>query len=244
MGCFLVRTRLAWLPVRVRRGIARGAWWSLFPWTSYWRGIYEPAVQVELLKLGDIRGWCCWDLGAHYGLYSIGLARRVGPTGEVAAFEPNPLSFHRLEYHRRLNRLGWLKLFPNAVSDRSEAAELYTYGELENTTTHLPYEDEPAQAACRPIAVECVRLDELVAAGRVRLPDLVKLDVEGHGHRAIAGMSETLARKRPVFILAFHGDPEASAIRQILTRFGYRSRPIGDNLPDATVGDFLFTPPA
>ena len=243
ISCLLTRTRLAWLPVKVLGGVAQGAWWSLFPWTAYWRGIYEPALQEAVLALGDLRGWNCWDLGAHYGLYSIGLARRVGPTGEVAAFEPNPLSFRRLAYHRRLNRLTQLKLFPMAASDRSKSAELYTYGQIESTTTHLPYEGETAQDACRPITVESVRIDEMVADGRLHLPDLVKIDVEGHAHRAIEGMAETLARKRPVFILAFHGDPEAATVRQILFQWGYRSRPIGDVLPNAPVGDFLFTPP-
>jgi FkbM family methyltransferase len=244
LGRLLVQSRLAWFPVKVLRGIAKGAWWSLYPWTSYWRGTHEPEMQAEMLALGDIKGWSCWDLGAHYGLYSVGLARRVGRTGEVAAFEPNPLSFRRLAYHGRLNRLPQLKLFQSAVSDCSEPTELYTYGELESTTTHLRYEDETAQAACRPIRIKSVRLDELVADGRLRPPDFVKIDVEGHAHRAVAGMAKTLAQKRPIFFIAFHGDPEAAVVRQILSQWDYRSRPIGDTVPDATIGDFLFTPPA
>jgi FkbM family methyltransferase len=201
-------------------------------------------MQAEFIALGNIHGWCCWDLGAHYGLYSVGLARRVGPTGEVAAFEPNPLSFRRLAYHRKLNRLNWLKLFPAAVSDLAGSSELYTYGELETTTTHLPYEGETLQPACLLITIKTVRLDDLVAAGQLRLPDLIKIDIEGHAHRAVAGMAETLAKKRPIFFIAFHGDPEAAVVRQILSQWDYRSRPIGDTIPDATVGDFLFTPPA
>jgi FkbM family methyltransferase len=189
-----------------------------------------------------MRGRACWDLGAHYGLYSLGLALRVGSTGEVAAFEPNPLSFRRLTFHRRLNHLTQLKLFPMAASDRSGSAELYTYGSLESTTTHLRYEGETAQAACQPIVIQSVRLDEWIAEGRLRLPDLVKIDVEGHAHRAIDGMADTLSRKHPVVILALHGDPEAARSRAILASLGYRSRPVGDAQPDAAVGDFLFTP--
>jgi FkbM family methyltransferase len=242
ISALLIRTRLAWLPVPVLRGVARGAWWSLFPWTSYWRGVHEPTLQGTLIALGDIQGWSCWDLGAHYGIYSVALARRVTATGTVAAFEPNPLSFRRLAYHRRLNRLSQLKLFQMAASNLSGSAELYTYGDLESTTTHLPYEGETADAAC-PIRIQSIRLDELVADGRLRQPDLVKVDVEGHAHRAIEGMAETLARKSPVFIMAFHGDPEATTVRQILSRWGYLSRPIGDTVSEAVVGDFLFTPP-
>jgi len=50
-------------------------------------------------------------LGAHFGLYSVALALRVGPEGQVAAFEPNPVSFARLERHRRMNGLDRLKTY-------------------------------------------------------------------------------------------------------------------------------------
>jgi hypothetical protein len=119
----LLKTPLGLCPVRVRRGVAAGARWTLYPWTSYWRGTHEPAVQEALLALGggDIRGWNCWDLGAHFGLYSIGLAQRVGPMGQVAAFEPNPLSYARLHRHARMNRFDWLKTYQAAVSDGSSS---------------------------------------------------------------------------------------------------------------------------
>jgi hypothetical protein len=116
----------------VRSGLAAGARWTLFPWSAYWRGAFRTALQNELIALGDITGWTCWDLGAHYGLYSVGLARRTGPTGQVVSFEPNPLSFHRLERHRRMNELEWMKTYAAAVSDRPGLAELYTYGNLEH----------------------------------------------------------------------------------------------------------------
>ena len=67
-------------------------------------------LQQAILALGDLRGRDCWDLGAHYGLYSIGLARHAGPDAQIVALEPNPVSFARLNYHRRLNRLPWLDL--------------------------------------------------------------------------------------------------------------------------------------
>ena len=121
---------------------------------------------------------------------------------------------------------------------------MYTYGELESTTTHLRYDGETAQVACRPIMIESVRLDELVADGRLQLPNLVKIDVEGHAHRTLDGMAKTLAQQRPVVLLALHGNPEATVVRQILSQWSYRSRPIGNGPPDALVGDFLFSPPA
>lgn len=244
---FLLATRLAWLPIRVRRGFTAGAWWSLYPWTSYWRGTYEPAVQEALLRLGDIRGWSCWDLGAHYGFYSIGLAQRVGPGGEVAAFEPNPLSYRRLAYHRRLNRLFWLKMFEAAVSDHVGRAELYTYGDLGSATTHLPYEGETRVNACASVTVPTLRLDDLVAARILQAPDFVKIDVEGHGHRALAGMKEVVQSKRPTLLVALHSPQEFDGILGILQPLGYTSTLAGEpSVADASwIGrDILFTPPA
>lgn len=246
VGFVLTRSRLALLPVRVRSGIAAGARWTLFPWTSYWRGTHEPALQRAMLELGggNIRGWSCWDLGAHFGLYSVGLAQRVGPEGEVAAFEPNPRSFARLARHRDLNGLTWLKLYRAAVSDHNDGAELYTYGELGTTTTHLPYEGEDRTANVGALAVQTLRLDDLVARGELRAPQFVKVDVEGHGHRAIAGMARTLAAARPIAIVAFHSPAEIAGILSVLQPLGYTWRDIagGPDCPDPAVGDYVFTP--
>jgi hypothetical protein len=139
---FLAST-LGLFPVRVRGGIAKGTRWTLYPWASYWRGTHEPEVQrvIEGLGGGSMAGWSCWDLGAHFGFCSVALSMRVGPSGQVAAFEPNPDSFARLERHRRMNRLTWLKTYQAAASDHTGSAELLTYGDLGSTSTHLRYDD-------------------------------------------------------------------------------------------------------
>lgn len=242
---FLAVTRLQFWPVRVRCGIAAGARWTLYPWSSYWRGTQEPAMHAALVSLGEMRGWSCWDLGAHFGIYSIGLARRVGPAGEVAAFEPNPVSYARLERHRRMNGLHWMKTFEAAVSDRSGTADLLTYGDLRSTTTHLAYESESAGVVSRPVGVRTVVLDELVAAGQLRPPDLIKVDVEGHSHKALAGARKTLAIKRPVLIVAFHSEAELQGVLTLLAPLDYEHSMIGTDSGSthAVIGhDLLFKP--
>lgn len=238
-------TRLELWPVRVRSGIAQGARWTLYPWSAYWRGTQEPQLHQALLQLGDITGWTCWDLGAHFGIYSVGLARRVGVTGQVAAFEPNPVSHARLVRHARMNRLDWLKVFPAAVSDDAGSAELYTYGSLQSTTTHLPYEGESAGTATAPITIRTVVLDDLVSKGEIRAPDLIKVDVEGHGHKALAGARRSLSARRPILIVAFHSQVEVDGVLALLTPLGYTSTPLE---PVAGSGgtmigrDYLFRP--
>lgn len=246
VGKCLKVTGLQYWPVRVQGGIAEGARWTLYPWSAYWRGTHEPVLQQALAELGDMTGWSCWDLGAHYGLYSVGLARRVGPTGEVAAFEPNPLSFSRLERHRRMNELSTLRVFQAAVSNRAGEADLFTYGNLESTTTHLPYESETPGPAAKPIRVRLVKLDEFAVAEGLRPPDLIKIDVEGHAHHALAGASGFLAKSRPIVIAAIHSSAEVEGCDAVLLPLGYKRQRLETHSasPDPIAGhDFIYRLP-
>ncbi len=243
LGWILKSSHLQYWPVRVRSGIAAGARWTLYPWTSYWRGTQEPTMHRALRSIGDIQGWSCWDLGAHFGIYSVGLALRVGPTGEVAAFEPNPLSYARLERHRKMNRLDWLKLYNAAVSDATATGNLYTYGSLDTTTTHLPYEGETPDAAAQPLAVKTLALDELVASGQIRPPQLMKVDVEGHGHRALAGAMKSISLSRPIIFMGFHSSNEVEGTKALLDPLGYTWEPLEAGAPPDCIGaDFLLRP--
>lgn len=167
---FLRSTRLAWWPVRVRHGLAQGARWTLYPFSAYWRGHFEGEMQAAIAALGDFQGKVVWDLGAQYGIYSVGLAIRTGPSGQVVAFEPNPVSVARLRRHARSNRLPWLKALPYAASDEIGDAELITYGAAESTTNHLQFEGETRHPAWQPVAVPKVRADDLVKTGEIRHP--------------------------------------------------------------------------
>jgi len=241
----MAATRLELLPVRIRTGLAAGARWSIYPMSSYWRGGHEPEVQAALQQLAPWTGKACWDLGAHFGLYSIGLALATGPTGQVAAFEPNPLSFRRLDYHRHLNRLHWLQAYPLAASDRTSTSELFTYGTLRVTTSHLRYEGETAGPDTHPLTIKTVALDEMVQERRLRPPDFIKVDVEGHAHRALEGARHTLEAHRPLLIVAFHSPHEVAGVLALLNPLKYRQKVIGGPAgPDAALigRDVLFEP--
>ena len=233
------------LPVRVCSGIAEGARWSFFPWTSYWRGTHEPAVQARILALkANWTGKHIWDLGSHYGLFAIGLGRRVGATGSVAAFEPNPLSYERLCLHVRRNQLSHVRTFRLAVSDTAGTQRFFLYEGLETTSSHLAYEGETWNESIPTRDVTTVRLDDLVASGEISAPDFVKVDVEGHGHKALAGAAVTLARSRPILIIGLHSDAEIAGILAVLNPLRYHITPINPASPvKPTAGhDYLFEP--
>ena len=213
VGECLRMSRLELFPVRVRSGFAKGARWTLYPWTYYWRGTHEPGIQrrFEQLGGGDIGGWTCWDIGAHFGLYSIGLALRTGPTGQVASFEPNPLSFRRLEVHRRRNNAPWLKTFQSAASATTGDAELYTYGDLGTTTTHLPYEGETRSNAVKPLSVPTVALDDLVAKGGTPASKVYQIGRRGPRLPSTVGNAAHTRRSSPPH---FYGSPQPTGERR------------------------------
>ena len=47
VGKLLQATRIELLPVKVREGIAKGAWWTLYPFSAYWRGGFEPELRID-----------------------------------------------------------------------------------------------------------------------------------------------------------------------------------------------------
>lgn len=120
--------------------------------------------------------------------------------------------------------------------------------DLGTTTTHLPYDGESRTDAIKALAVATLRLDDLVARQELRLPNFIKIDVEGHGHRALTGMRETLAMARPVVVAAFHSPQEIDGTLSILDPLNYEAREIGPaskivGSPAFRVGgDYVFTP--
>ena len=211
------------LPVLIFRGPARGCWWSLYPWTSYWRlGGHEPRVDAALRDIGDLKGKTVWDCGAHFGIYTVRFALAVGPEGQVAAFEPDPVSFRKLRKHVRMNRFKHVVCFPAAASDGSGEQVMVYDQQLGSTTSHLPYPGEVISASSTTVTVQRVSADELVRSGAIRCADLIKLDVEGHGGEVLQGAKESLAQSKPTIVFALHSPQELAAIKVVADLIGYQ----------------------
>jgi FkbM family methyltransferase len=215
---------LQYLPVTVRSGLAKGARWTLAPFSANWRQGGEPEIAEALALLPSVRGAVCWDLGAHFGIHAVGLALQVGPEGRVCAFEPDGVAFARLQRHVRMNRLHNVTLYPLAASDHDGDLEMIVSGGLGSTVTHVRYDDEPVTAETRRLLTRSVRLDTLVSSGELPVPDLLKIDVEGHGGAAIEGALGTISQRRPVIVLSVHCAPEWEQARRALEPLGYRGR--------------------
>ena len=70
--------------------------------------------------------------------------------------------------------------------------------------------------------VQTVKADDLVANREIRLPDLIKVDVEGHGGAAIEGSAQSIAYRRPVIVMSSHSRMETLGTRHVLGPLGYQ----------------------
>lgn len=164
----------------------------------------------QLVRPGDV----VYDIGANVGLFSVMMARWVGETGWLYAFEPNPVCMCFLRANLERARAERYTLVPVALSDRrGECAFTSNYA----TTLVGAGADSPATIP-KPghqIRVDADTLDAIIDRWQLRAPNVIKIDIEGAERVAIAGMMRTLERRRPTLLVELHG---RDAAQQVLPR--------------------------
>lgn len=179
---------------------------------GYALGTTEPQTQDTLTRLAR-PGAVAYDIGANVGFFTVLMARQVGPSGAVYAFEPLPATAKALQHNADLNGFGQVKVFASAVGRSAGTVKLAlqeesTWAKLADGTTTGPTVDVPM-----------VAIDALVEAGTIRPPSLVKIDVEGAELEVIEGMRRTLLKHQPVVLCEMHGKNVAYA--DLMESLGY-----------------------
>ncbi|SRR5579885_3407308 len=142
------------------------------------------------------------DIGAHIGLYTLLLARLVGPSGKVYSFEPTANTRSVLTKTVALNGLlDVVEIRAEAVSHSSGVSIFYETGiPVSNANSLIPLNKGNGPA---PTKVKTVSLDDFVAENHVA-PDCVKIDVEGAELEVLRGGRRTFLTHRPAVALALH----------------------------------------
>ena len=180
------------------------------------RGTLEPSVAEALIR--TVRpGHVVYDMGANLGYWTLVASRLAGPDGRVVAFEPVPWCAEAVAANIALNDLRQAQVRAEAVSDTTGQARLLVVGNADHSLlaslgSHPNTRDE--------IAVATVAIDDLVAAGTLPPPDVVKIDTEGAELLVLAGMRKTIAGHAPRIICEVHG--ENAAFVALMDEMGYR----------------------
>jgi FkbM family methyltransferase len=170
-----------------------------------------------------------FDVGAHFGYFTLLGAHLVGRGGSVHSFEPTPTTFSVLEANTA--RLPQVTLNRVAVWSRCEELTFRDFGvrlSMYNSLFAPRLSDQDAaRASASVITVPAVSVDHYVTASGA-IPHFVKIDAESAEREVLLGMTETVRRHRPIISIEV-GDYDvagAASSRDLLASViakGYRA---------------------
>lgn len=168
-------------------------------------GLAPEESERALVERALGRGQVAFDIGAHWGIYTLLLASRVGPQGRVFAFEPCPAVLPCLK--RTAESLPNVTLLPVAVSDGVRQASLVVPPDA-SMASLVDWTDDGGRVRRHPI--ETARIDDLLLNGTVLPADFVKCDVEG-GEALVFRGASTLLNRADAPVVMFEVNARAAA---------------------------------
>jgi len=143
-----------------------------------------------------------FDLGAHFGLFSLAAIHYGGSDARAIAIEPSAFACRILRDEALMNGVGsQITVVEAAVADRSGRTEMIPVGVIA-AGYYSPATETQGPAERR--AVRAVTIDELAREHGV-WPTHLKIDVEGAEAEALRGAGETLRRSpAPTLFLELH----------------------------------------
>ena len=171
----------------------------------------SPIKGYELhrkLKKGDI----VIDAGAYPGDYTIYAAKKVGETGKVIAFEPNPTNRIVLERNIKAFGLKNVIVVPKGLGE-TDGVKLQMAMDGLHSNAHMSQEEDEEGF------IHICTLDaELKRLGISRV-DVIKMDIEGAEIKAIQGCVETIKNCKPYILIASYHLVDGKVTHLFLKKF-------------------------
>lgn len=175
---------------------------DLVPLTILRTGEWQPEIWEALLP--NLReGSVFLDVGAHIGYFSMKAARKVGRTGRVLSFEPNPETLKLLNDNVARNHAENITVEPVACTEREQTLTLYAAPVANTGASSLARsnaEIAPGESA-HGYQVRGRPIDDVVRELNLQRVDAIKVDVEGAEVSVLRGAANTLKRFHPKLII-------------------------------------------
>lgn len=183
---FPVLTEFGEIYVDLRIGSGRG----LVIESAYKTG--EEIVLKEFIKPGDV----AYDIGAHFGFYTIAMSHFVGSNGSVFAFEPNPqvLQSLRKSFSDKKN----VHIMNVAVSDTNGESSLFVPGDA--SMASLKDWTDKQHGPVTQVRCSTTTIETLIDSG-LPFPKFIKIDIEGAELKVFKGAERLLNSNRAPIIL-------------------------------------------
>lgn len=151
-----------------------------------------------------------YDIGANIGFYTCFFSEKASKS---YSFEPNKHAAQILRENIEENSLENVEVIEAAASDRNTSIKLSKAPGTSVFGTAQIKDSEEGE-------IEARKVDGLFEEGKVELPDMVKIDVEGHEIEVLKGMEEVIEKASPVIYVESHENHEE--LRETLEEQGYQ----------------------
>jgi FkbM family methyltransferase len=214
---------------------------DLVPATILRTGEWQPEIW-ESISPALSEGSVFLDVGAHIGYFSLKAAIKVGKTGRVVSFEPNPPIVAILRENVTASHAGNVIVEPIAATDREEMVTLYAAPVINTGASSLASQNADFSGDGQPPKGYSVRgrpIDDVIRELGLTRVDAVKIDVEGAEVSVLKGAANTLKRFHPKLVIEVRRDLLASFqttpedVTSLIKAAGYNhSRPLNPEKDD------------
>ena len=166
----------------------------------HWRN-HDRLERAIVKKVSEgIMDFLFVDIGANVGLYTMTAAAAAHAAATVVAIDANPEMMERLSENLNLNSFQCkVHCFSCAIADNDGVMEFVVNAANKGESTLL-HSAEESEDSC---GVEARRLDSVLRAIDLenRAIDVIKIDIEGGEHEALAGFLRRQANQLPGCII-------------------------------------------
>ena len=207
----------------------------LFMTDTYYQLFEDGNYDIEMINDArgqELEGKTVFDVGGFMGITALLFAKRVGPTGRVCVFEPNPWNQDRMALNLSGNpeQASIISGYSCALSDTDGIAEMLFSNNVDNgnsstsrlSSSHVMLSNNAVlKLGFHKCNIETLQLDTFVKRTGI-IPDVIKVDIEGVEDIFLQGAKQMLKIHHPLLYIELHSPYCAIWCSRILEQLGYR----------------------
>lgn len=176
--------------------------------------------EVRLFEAVVRPGDDVFDVGANIGVFTIPLARMVGPEGSVVSIEPERMNYYTLCANVAINNLSQVVCWHYGVSDECGTMLVPDLDRnIEQNFGGLELAEIKDNIDGQMVSV--IRLDQL--GFNCRSVKLIKVDVEGMEERVLRGATRTIEKYRPFLYVENDRAEKSRGLISYIESLGYKT---------------------
>lgn len=187
-------------------------------WVGKSFALYGEYSESEVQLFADFigQGMVVIDVGANTGSHTIALARLVGNTGVVFAYEPERLNFNTLAGNVTINNLHNVYVLQKAVGNINGTIavpelDVEWTDNFGGLTLDADYRESPNY----PVPI--ITLD----SQNFNKCDFIKIDIEGMELQALEGAKELINKHKPVLYVENDRENKSKALIEYIKSLDY-----------------------